>query len=372
MNKKIIFHIPYNIDTKRPSGSQIRPIRILNAFVELGYEVDTVMGYGLERKKSIKLIKDKLKQGAKYEFAYSESSTMPTLLTEKHHLPTYPFLDFGFFKFLKRNHINIGLYYRDIYWVFEDYMKQISLYKRTMAIPLYRYDIWQYTRLLDVFFLQSLEMSNYIPSVSLQKKVYTLPPGCEIKPISDSVKQNQSNTKLKVFYVGGILPPFYNLQPLLEGINNTSAASLTLICRKNEWEQTSSFYKNIGLKNVNIAHVSGSELDSFYGEADLFAIIRKSDPYLDFALPVKLFEALGYGLPIITSAGTAVARFVEENNVGWIVSNANEFGKLISYLQNNRDELMAIKQRVKQIRHQHTWSTRAEAVTKVLTQGDNL
>ncbi|MEA5598791.1 glycosyltransferase [Rivularia sp. UHCC 0363] len=372
MNQKIIFHIPNYIDAEKPSGSQIRPMNMLNAFIELGYEVDTVMGYGLERKKSIKLIKDKIKQGVKYEFAYSESSTMPTLLTEKHHFPTYPFLDFGLFKFLKNHQINIGLFYRDIYWMFEDYKKQVSLYKRTMAIPLYMYDIWQYARLLDVIFLPSLGMSKYISNLSLQKKSHSLPPGCVIKSMPDLAEKNQPDIKLKLLYVGGVLPPFYNLQPLLEGINKTNATSLTLICRQNEWGKIINFYENIGLNNVNIAHVSGQELDSFYTTADLFVIVRQPDPYLEFAMPVKLFEALGYGLPIITSAGTAVARFVEENNVGWIVSNADEFSQLISYLQNNQDELMATKKRIKQIRHQHTWSARAETVAKVLTKRGDL
>lgn len=371
MKKKIIFHIPNYIDLKYSSGSQIRPIKMLNAFIEQGYEVDTVVGYAQERKKSIKLIKDKIRQGIKYEFAYSESSTMPTLLTEKHHLPTYPFLDFGLFQFLRSHQINIGLFYRDIYWLFEDYKKQVSLYKRMVSIPFYRYDIWRYTNLLKVIFLPSLRMSKYIPNSYLQDKAHSLPPGCAIRSMPNLAEENQPSIKLKLLYVGGVLPPFYNLQPLLQGINKTNTTSLTLVCRQKEWQKIGNFYKNIGLNNVNIAHVSGQELNSFYTEADLFAIIRQSDPYLDFAMPVKLFEALGYGLPIITSAGTAVARFVQENNIGWTISNSDEFSQLISYLQNNRDELIAAKQRVKRIRHQHTWCARAETVAKALTPRGN-
>lgn len=54
-----------------------------------------------KEKKKIKKIKSNIKEGIKYDFLYSESSTEPTLLTEKNHIPLYPFLDFGFLKYCK-------------------------------------------------------------------------------------------------------------------------------------------------------------------------------------------------------------------------------------------------------------------------------
>ncbi len=368
MKKNIIFHLPNYIDTKYPSGSQIRPLKMIHAFIELGYEVDTVIGYAQERKKSIKLIKDKIKQGIQYDFIYSESSTMPTLLTEKHHLPIDPFLDFGFFQFLKEHQIAIGLFYRDIHWRFKQY-KKVSLHKRAISISFYHYDIWQYNRLLNILFLPSTYMAKSIPNLELQQKIHSLPPGCQIKSSTDLNDNKQLTSKFKLLYVGGVLPPLYDLQPMIQMIKNTNSASLTLVCRQQEWLQVKDDYKINELNNIEIIHTSGQELDFIYAAVDIFVILWRPNPYLGFAMPVKLFEALGYGLPIITSAGTAVARFIQENNVGWIISNSDEFSQLISYLQNNRDELIAVKQRVKQIRHQHTWSTRAETVAKALTQG---
>ncbi len=109
--KRCIFHIPNKLDEKSLSGSQVRPRMMIQAFKDIGYDVDVVMGYGKERKKSINIIKNNIKSGIKYDFLYSESSTMPTLLTEKNHLPLYPNLDFGFFKFCKNHGIKIGLFY---------------------------------------------------------------------------------------------------------------------------------------------------------------------------------------------------------------------------------------------------------------------
>ena len=126
--KNMIFHIPMQIDPKMQSGSQVRPHNMIQAFKNIGYNVDVVMGYVKNRKKQIAKIKENINNGVKYDFLYSESSTMPTTLTEKNHLPIAPFLDFDFFKFCKQYGIKIGLFYRDIHWKFEQYKKQTPFF----------------------------------------------------------------------------------------------------------------------------------------------------------------------------------------------------------------------------------------------------
>ena len=43
---------------------------MLDTFKEIGYEVDLVEGYAKDRSIAIKKIKDKIKQGVKYDFFY--------------------------------------------------------------------------------------------------------------------------------------------------------------------------------------------------------------------------------------------------------------------------------------------------------------
>ena len=50
--KRMIFHIPMKIDRNRASASQIRPMKMIEAFKECGYEVAVVEGYGKERKRT--------------------------------------------------------------------------------------------------------------------------------------------------------------------------------------------------------------------------------------------------------------------------------------------------------------------------------
>ena len=72
-DKKCIFHIPNALDPMGTSGSQVRPRKMLQAFKNIGYDVDVIMGYGKSRLRSIREIKKKIIEGVKYDFLYSPS-----------------------------------------------------------------------------------------------------------------------------------------------------------------------------------------------------------------------------------------------------------------------------------------------------------
>ncbi len=59
----IIFHHPLPLNPNATSASGIRPLKMLEAFRSLGYEVDVISGYSSERKKRIKEIKKKINEG---------------------------------------------------------------------------------------------------------------------------------------------------------------------------------------------------------------------------------------------------------------------------------------------------------------------
>ena len=173
--KKIIIHFPFKIDRGRAAASQMRPLKIITTFKQIGYDVFLVEGYGKERKKQINQLKVQIEKGETFEFVYSECNTIPTLLTEKHHYPTHPFLDFSFFKFCKKHDIPIGLFYRDIYWCFPENNKGIV--RKAMKL-LYLYDLYEYEKYVSTLFVPSFEMVSYIP-VKLKLPVAELYPGCE-------------------------------------------------------------------------------------------------------------------------------------------------------------------------------------------------
>ena len=365
---KIIFHHPLPIDQKSTSASGIRPLRILEAFRALGYEVTVVAGYGKERVAAVKKIKNELLNGGKYEFCYSESSTQPTLLTEKHHLPLYPVVDFGLFSLLKKNNVPIGLFYRDIYWLFSGYGKGLNPLKVLIAKIFYRYDLLQYRKLLNILYLPSSRMGSYIPWVE-QEKMLPLPPGHSVINFAESEAspnglKNEKNIKL--LYIGG-MSDHYQMHELFNALP-ISGVEMTLCTRSTEWASVSVEYKDPEKLNVRIVHQSGDRLKALYEAADVAMLYVKPQEYRDFAAPFKLYEYLGEGKPIIASEGTLAGEFVKENKVGWVVPyQSDHIKELLAYLLANPEEVDAAKRQCLIVAKNHNWLSRARQVAFDLT-----
>ena len=360
-NKKMIFHIPVPLDENAVSASGIRPLKMIKGFKEAGFEVDVVSGNAKERKAKILEIVNKIKNGEKYDFCYSESSTMPTLLTDRHHLPLHPFVDFGFFKELKRNNIPIGLFYRDVYWAFDLYKKSIPTLKRVFAVHFYKYDLKQYDKFVDTLFLPSLKMLQYIPGGVKIPNVQPLPSGCEIY---DQIEEKNGHSGLNILYIGGITQPLYDLTPLIEAVRGRKMLNLTVICRKNEYDSMKDFYKMESEPNISVIHGSGEIVKESYKKADVFANLRVFDEYLKFAMPFKLFETVSYCVPVVASPGTAVADFVENNNAGWVVDG--NYGEFLQNLAENKELVEEKKEAVIKAIPENTWKARALFVAKQL------
>lgn len=372
--KRCIFHVPNNIDRDAKSGSSKRPLRMIEAFKENGYIVDVVMGYAKERRKQIAYIKKNIENGIKYDFLYSESSTMPTALTEKKHLPIHPFLDFSFFKYCKRKNIKIGLFYRDIHWMFSHYKNNVAIWKRFITIPFYKYDLYRYRKLIDVLYLVSNDVKKYLPAKNKNKDVHykigVLPPGCEIE---QTTKYREDNNKLGIFYVGGISNDLYNFKKLFEVVKNNKKVSLKICCREDDWNKVKNEYEKYLGDNIIVVHLSGEELKECYEDTDICSLLFNENEYMKMAMPVKTFEYLSYDKPIIATEGTASGKFVEKNKIGWTIKyDTMEIKKLIDHLVVNRSEIQKVKEIEKNVIKNNTWNIRAKKVANDLSQPSDL
>lgn len=364
--KRCIFHVPNYIDPSSKSGSSIRPQKMIQGFKENGYIVDCVMGYGKERKAQIKQIKNNIRKGVKYDFLYAESSTMPTLLTEKNHIPKYPLLDFNFFKFCKAHDIKIGLFYRDIQWKFSVYKDNVSKLKQCVSIPLYRYDLFRYKNLLDVFYLPTERMKVYLKeNPRLLGKAKILMPGCEsVENVFTQIeKKEQVSKPLKILYVGGI-DRIYDLTVFMETISKMQEeVEAYVCCREKEWENAKEIYQPIMGGNINIIHKSGKELDEYYENTDLCCAFAGIGEYMKMAMPVKIFEYLGKMIPIVATKETAAGEFVVSNKIGWSIKyDIKSFQKCLEDIIQNPDVLNEKRRKEMEIRKNHTWKARAYQV----------
>lgn len=354
----IIFHHPLPLNLNATSASGIRPIKMIEAFRSLGYQVDIVAGYSSERKDAIAMIKKNILTGTRYDFVYSESSTMPTLLTDRHHIPLHPKIDFSFFEFCKKSKIPIGLFYRDIYWIFQEYSKKTPLYKSVFAKFFYRYDLKKYEQLVDKVYLPSLQMAEYIPIVSHQKFA-ALPPGHSGKLCAQKLCRDGS---LNLLYVGGI-GNHYQMQELFLAIQGLPHVHFTLCTRKPEWTRVQAEYLMPLPLNINIVHNSGKELQELYDWSDIAMLFVKPYEYREFASPFKLYEYMGQAKPIIASKYTLAGEFVCINDIGWEIEyNAKSLRSLLERLLKQPDEIDAANRQLVSIASLHSWSSRAKQV----------
>lgn len=364
--RRCIFHIPATIEQKGCSGSSVRPWKMIKAFEENGYFVEVVMGEGSERKRQIKKIKDNIKKGEKYDFVYSETRNIPTLLTESDHVPRHPFLDFGFMRYCKKCGINIGLFYRDIFWKFPLYREDVPLVKRCITVPLFHYDLKQYSKYLSRLYLASLEVKQYI-NMSKKVSIDMLPPGCEEKSDAPFRSYRNKRDSLNLFYVGGI-GKLYNITKMLKAVKEQPFVGLTLCCREQEWEANRVLYESLLCDRVKVVHKSGEELAKLYEKADICMFFVEDIKYISLAMPIKLFEYISYLKPVIATKGTIAGRFIEQNDIGWQVEFEEEkLKELLSYLFYNQKEIGDKRERLKSIREENSWKARAKKVINDLT-----
>lgn len=367
---KVIFHSVMPIVENGISGSEIRPRRMLEAFRELGCEVDVVDGYSLERRGKILKVINKIESGAKYDLLYSESGTDPVLLADPLRRSLDDFnMDRDFIRFVKLKGIRTGIFYRDIYWRFMALVRESSPFslgkiKDELKIIarnfLYRYDLLWYRKYFDLIYLPSLEMKIYLPEFSALN-VVSLPPGHGIKK-SVITKADQFN----LVYVGGVTG-VYDLSLVLDVVSSIKDVEFYLCSRENEWKQALQKYSSTLAENIHNVHLSGDQLRGLYQNMTIACLYLQPNEYRTFAQPVKLYEYIGYGLPILASRGTLAGDMVERYNIGW----SREYDhrvllELFNRLLGNPSEVQEKRNNVLKIRDQHTWKARARQVIEDL------
>lgn len=360
--KRMIFHHPLPIESRSQSASSLRPLRMLEAFKKIGYEVHQVTGYSKQRARSIRDIKEKLEMGESFDFLYSEYSTTPIMLCDEHHFPLRPFLDSDFFQYIRSHKIKVGVFYRDIHWRFPHFRSQVSNIKRSVLLPFFRLEAKLLSRTTDCLFLPSDVMRKELPQGLKTVKSYALPPGS----LPQTTLVRDYKEPLRLLYVGGILPPSYDLRSVFEQLARVEGVAVKIICRENEWTVARDHYKEVP-KHFEIEHTSGKDLDIAFERAHIFLNLYEDYPYRHFAFPYKVMEAIGWGLPLITVGRGPDSEFIERNHAGWRLNTLSELPSLIEELLKNKDQISKASQRAVDLSFKNTWINRAEEAVRALS-----
>ncbi len=144
--------------------------------------------------------------------------------------------------------------------------------------------------------------------------------------------------------------------------------NLPSVAEKKSGRSARHAYGQLDPQKIRIVHAYGEQLEAFYAQADVFGLFWEPYPYLNITMPVKVFESMTHGLPIITTAGTVAAEFIEQENIGWIIRNKTEFKNLIDTLIRDKALIKKFSDRVISVSRHHTWQKRAASVASVMVE----
>lgn len=363
--KRCIFHYLHPIEDRPGIGSALRPCQMLRALRAIGYEVDVVAGYSHERKKKIRAIKKRIRDGVVYDFVYSESVNDPTLLSDSDHLPRHPFLDFRFLGFCRKKGVPVGLFYRDMHWQFPVYRERVPHWKQMITLPLFRRDLRMYRKNVDVLYVPSERMGEIVPHSTTKP----LPPGGQKRPevLDCRASKAQEKGSLRVFYVGNVMG-VYDLTDFCKAVKETENVYLTICTPQTSWEQMQRNYAPYLCDRIRVVHKSSGELQPYYEEADVFCCCLEVNQYTALAMPIKVFESISYGVPVMISDGIAAGELIAREKCGWIVqNNAEDYARLLKFLRDEPDDVRQKTKNTMMIAPTHSWESRAQQVAEDLT-----
>ncbi len=353
------------------SGSDLRPAKLLQAFRELGYEVDVVAGPAADRTPSISKVKREILAGVRYDFLYVEPPTTPTLLNEPHHFPTHPLLDYRFLSYCHSRGIPVVLFYCDVQWRLPGYPSRVGWPKYLVMLPFFHLDLLMYSRMVDALLVPDLGMVPQIPGRVSKRPTWASIPGFDPAETPPQREPSGDGQPLRLFYVGGVSPPVYDLTSLLRGSAYASShgvsLELTICCREAEWQHRPAAYDSYLGANVKVVHNRNRhELIDLYSGHDV-AVMTYGTLNSDWAMPLKFPEAIGMGLPLLAGTGTPVARVVAEQGIGWSVGPSEQ--EHFAVLQRiDRAELERARAAVKRVQPEYSWVGRAREVAAIASE----
>jgi glycosyltransferase involved in cell wall biosynthesis len=334
MIKKLLFIAFYPLDNLG-SAPKVR-INALKKEFEKKVDLLFINGGKIKRlKEYIKIIfSSKLANISK---CYVESSTSSA----------YPW-DIIFLLYLKIKGVKISIYIRDAYPLFKEFWKELKWYQ----IPLYigwHISVRLYHQLADII---------YYPTESL-KIMFNSKKGKLLPPASGNIVDKFSSESSNLLYVGN-LNYRYGLSLMFE---------VEKIVREQipdfEWVIVSHFFNSYELeRGITIIKKDFSQLNELKMEFFAGIIPRRKSKYNDLALPVKLFDYLKWGLPIIATNCYEQEKFIKDNKIGeTFLDRAKELSDGIIKLYSKKKKLEEFHKNVLSIvNEKHRWKDRAEKI----------
>lgn len=299
-----VLYIAY-IDFKATqSGSAVRPQKMYRAFLDAGHEVK-LLAVSQDRidwprrREAIREVMEWLDTNTP-DLCYIESHVYPIILPE----------DYRLIRRLHHMGVPMGYFYRDFY---KKFPKEFPKRKDPAG--------WCKDTLKDI--LQSrtdrlLRQADivYVPCRECREIFSEYADVRPLPPASEDRREYRGQGDNTAIYVGGIIDS-YGGALMLEAfhrLNEEGEYPLLLICRRNEWEKLDSPFKAEPWLEVH--HATSEQLVPYYERAGIALAINRGTEYDDYAISVKLYEYIGFGLPIVVCGSKSMERMIEEGGFG--------------------------------------------------------
>ena len=108
------------------------------------------------------------------------------------------------------------------------------------------------------------------------------------------------------------------------------------------------------------------DIPDIYSQSNVCVIPHLKNPYMDSALPIKLFDSMAASRPVVVTDCFEMAKLVKNEKCGLVVEeNAESLAEAIDYLLSNESLSQEMGERGREaIEERHSWAHRAQAIIK--------
>lgn len=130
------------------------------------------------------------------------------------------------------------------------------------------------------------------------------------------------------------------------------------------------------VNSYNNAHYYGSfdgakEAKKLFVDCDLlYSLYDPSDLNWKTAMPVKFFEAMASGTPVIASMNTVYGDFVIQNKLGYVIKwdSIDEIRQSVNSAMQNKKHYQELRNHCIEIRYRFSWSDKIDEFIKILEE----
>lgn len=182
---------------------------------------------------------------------------------------------------------------------------------------------------------------------------------------------SQGNQRKTAIYIGGItkLRGIEEMVDAIELVNQSESIPLTLAGKFSPESLEAQVKKQKGWKYVNHAGwLSREEVKSYLGQAFVGLVLLHPEPRYTVSYPIKLFEYMSAGIPVIASNFPLWRQIVEESQCGICVDplNTKEISDAILWFYKNPDKAMEMGNNGrKAILTKYSWENEAARLTEL-------